>query len=82
MVLSGPLPDVEQATAHLFARDGVERAERLVHQQHLRVERERTSNRDALAHAAGKLRRHLLFRVFKADELAASPPRVPWLARL
>ena len=35
----------------------IERAERLVEQQHLRFEHQRTRDADALAHAAGKLRR-------------------------
>ena len=52
--------------AQLLAHLGVERAERLVEQQHLRLGRERARERDALALAARELRRH---RVLVALEL-------------
>ena len=44
-----------QLAAHLGLRVRVERGERLVEQQHLRVARERAGERDALALAAGEL---------------------------
>ena len=37
--LAGALPDLQQRLAHRIAGNGVERAERLVHQQHRRIER-------------------------------------------
>ena len=46
-----------QPLAQLLAHLGVERAERLVEQQHLRLGRERPRQRDALPLAAGELRR-------------------------
>ena len=46
-----------QPAAQLLAHLGVERAERLVEQQHLRLDRERARQRDALALAAGELGR-------------------------
>ena len=46
-----------QPLAQLLAHLGVERAERLVEQQHLRLGGERARQRDALALAAGELRR-------------------------
>ena len=45
-----------QPAAQLLAHLGVERAERLVEQQHARAHRQRAGERDALALAAGKLR--------------------------
>ena len=45
-----------QPAAQLLAHLGVERAERLVEQQHARAHGERAGERDALALAAGKLR--------------------------
>ena len=48
-------PDVEQQRLHALARQRVERAERLVHQQEVGFGGERPGQPDALAHAAGKL---------------------------
>ena len=62
------LPDVEQQVLHFHAGEFVERAERLVHQQKLRLVDERTAQRDALLHAAGQLRRIGLLETFKADQ--------------
>ena len=39
--------------AHLVARQRVERRERLVHQQNIRIEQQRPGDGDALLHAAG-----------------------------
>ena len=44
-----------QPAAQLLAYLGVERAERLVQQQHARLHRQRAGQRDTLALAAGKL---------------------------
>ena len=46
-----------QPAPQLLPHLGVERAERLVEQQHLRLDRERARQRDALPLAAGELRR-------------------------
>ena len=46
-----------QPRAQLGAHLGVERAERLVEQQHARLDRQRAGERHALALAAGELRR-------------------------
>ena len=48
-------PDALDVAVELLARHRVERGERLVHQQHARVGRERAGQRDALLHAAGEL---------------------------
>ena len=66
--LAGPLLDRLQLDLHLLAQLGVERAERLVEQQHLRVGRERPHQRHALALAAGELRRHALGVVLELHE--------------
>ena len=63
----GPDPlqlEVEPLAGHL-----VERAERLVEQQHLRLDHERTGDRDPLAHAAGELRRPGLLEALEPDQL-------------
>ena len=60
-------PDVEQKALHLDARLDVERGEGLVHQQDLRLHRERARDGDALAHAARELVGALLERFGKAD---------------
>jgi len=49
------LPDIGQDLLHHHAGLGIERAERLVHQQHLRARRQRADDADALLHAARKL---------------------------
>ena len=54
---------------HETASLGVERAERLVHQQDLRIERERARERGALAHAAGKLRRIAVLKAAEPDQI-------------
>src|SRR5260370_14271454 len=51
----GAPPQRVQLLLHLLARQRVERAERLVHQQDLGVVDERTNYREALLHAAGEL---------------------------
>ena len=50
-------PNVKQKSVHRQTRLGIERAERLIHQQHLRAEDEGSGNRDPLFHAARKLLR-------------------------
>ncbi len=60
-------PDPQQFEIHLLARHGVERAERLVHQQEPRVLHERAHDRGALLHAAGKLERIALREFAQAD---------------
>src|SRR6185295_17101424 len=49
------LPDAEQLVAHRLASLRVERAERLVEQQDLRIDGERAGDADALPHAARQL---------------------------
>ena len=48
-----------RTAVHAPARQRIERGERLVHQQHLRLDRERARDLQALAHAARELRREL-----------------------
>src|SRR4051812_3325397 len=48
-------PYALQLGVHLLAGQSVQRAERLVHQEELRIARQRTHDGDALLHAAGKL---------------------------
>lgn len=54
--LAERLLELEQLVLHLPADERVERGERLVHQQHVRVGRERPGEADALAHPARELR--------------------------
>ena len=58
-----------QPAAQLLAHPRVERAERLVEQQHLRLDGQRAGERHALALAARELRRVALAEVAEADEL-------------
>src|SRR5262249_49111571 len=51
------------------ARLRVERAERLVHQQDLRIERERARDRGALLHAAREVRRKAVLEAGEPDEI-------------
>jgi hypothetical protein len=51
---AGP-PDADQQLLHALARQAVERAERLVHQQDRGLGRERAGDADPLAHAAREL---------------------------
>ena len=51
----GLVVDLAQAGAQLLAHAGVERAERLVEEQHPRLDRERPGQRHALALAAREL---------------------------
>ena len=55
IVLRRVRPDVLDVAVKLLARQRVERRERLVHQQHARIGRERARQRDALLHAARQL---------------------------
>ena len=50
------LVQAAEPAAQLLAHLGIERAERLVEQQHARLDRERARKRDALSLAAGELR--------------------------
>ena len=53
--LAGLAPELEQLLLHLLAGQRIERAERLVHQQHAGVAGQRAGQPDPLAHAAGEL---------------------------
>lgn len=61
-------PDFDQIGLHPSARLRVERGKGLVHQENARPCGERTSDGDALFHAAGKLVRIGVGELFKADE--------------
>ena len=61
-------PEAQHLVLHAHAREGVERAERLVEQQHLRVIDQRAGERDALGHAAGEMVRVGVGEGFQADE--------------
>ena len=57
---AGLLPDAQELHVQPLAGHLVERAERLVHQEQRRVERQRPRDRDALLHAARELPRPVL----------------------
>ena len=67
--LARPLPDRQQLLLHELARLGVERRERLVHQQHGRVDGERPRDADALPHAARELVRVLALEAAQPGQL-------------
>ena len=62
-------PDLQQLGLHVLARLRVERGERLVHQQHDRIRRQRPRQVDPLLHAAGQLRRIVALESGEADQL-------------
>ena len=63
------LPDAKQFAAHDEARDGVQRAERLVEEEHVRIDGQGARDFKPLLHAAGKLRRVSLFEPLQPDHL-------------
>ena len=72
----GLAPDPGQLVVQHVAGDGVERGERLVHQQQLAVLGERPGQRDPLPHAAGQLVHPLAVRARRAGRVrAAARPR-------
>ena len=74
--LSGAPPDVEEPLAHQDPCLLVERAERLVHQEDLGVDRQRASDRHALLHPARQLARVLVGEAGepeRAEQLAGDP---------
>ena len=66
-------PQPQQLLVELVADDLVERAERLVHQQQLRLERERAGDRGALLHAAGELPGILALEAGQVDQREIAP---------
>ena len=67
--LAGLLPQVQQEHLHALAGQRVERAERLVEQQEVRFDRQRTCQPEALALAAGELGDGLLGVLLEAHQL-------------
>src|SRR5579883_1550289 len=67
--LTPPGPDVEELHAKLLPRHGVERRERLVHQQELRVVDEGTADGDPLLHAARELVGSRALEPSQADQI-------------
>src|SRR5579875_2605416 len=63
------LPERKELRRQTHARLLVERAERLVHEEHLRIDGKRASDRAALFHAAGKLMRIGVGETRKVHEL-------------
>src|ERR1700747_3139901 len=53
--LARALPDCEQYRMHPASGQGIKRAERLVHEQNFRLDRECPRDLQSLTHAAGKL---------------------------
>jgi hypothetical protein len=67
--LAGAVPDIEDEFLHLLACQRIERAERLIHQEHGGVGGKRAGDADALLHAAGKLVDHFRAEFIKAHQL-------------
>ena len=61
------LPDLQQIVVELEPRDLVERGERLIHQEKLRLGDERARDRDAHAHAAGQFARKSMAEILQPD---------------
>ncbi len=62
-------PQLEQMVLQIDAREGIERGERLVEQQHLGPRHQRARDRDALRLAAGELARPAPRLLGQADAL-------------
>ena len=74
------LLDLQHLVAEQQPRLLVERGERLVHQQDLRLRGERARHRDALAHAAGQLGRIAPLEAVEPDQLDEMPRALVALA--
>src|SRR5579859_2169018 len=66
---AGALPYLQQLALQLLARQRVERAEWLIHEEDVGVVGEHARDRDALLHAAGELARVAIGETFEPDEL-------------
>ena len=64
---SALLPEIADFTAEVLGGKDVERAERLVHHQHVGLHHEGAGEADALAHAAGELLGIGAFKAFEAN---------------
>ncbi len=64
--LAGLAPQFQQRLVQPVAHDFIQRAERLVHQQNIGIDRQRTGKSDTLPHSARKLMRVFLFETVKA----------------
>ena len=73
--VAGAVVDLAQPAAQFAAHLRVERAERLVEQQHARLDGQRAGQRHALALAAGQLRRIALLQARTAARGRAAPRR-------
>ena len=60
-------PDALQIAVKLLAGHGVERGERLIHEQQFRIRRKRPRKGDALLHAAGKLVNVGMYEMLQSD---------------
>src|SRR3954452_6611290 len=69
------LMDGGQLALQRLARLRVQRAERLIHQQNLRVDRQRPRNADALLHAAGELIGTAIARILQAHQIEIASRR-------
>ena len=65
---AGLAPDAQQFLVQPVAGDLVQRAERLIHQQHARSAQQRARDRHALAHAARQLVRQRLLPARQSDQ--------------
>ena len=65
----GFIPQRQQLVLHPRAGQRIERRERLVHQQNIRLHRHATRDRDALLHAAGQRVRIAVRKIGELDLL-------------
>ena len=65
---AGARPDLQELALQLLARERVERAERLVHQQDVGIVGEHARDRDALLHAARQLARVAVGEALEPDQ--------------
>ena len=66
-LLAGLMPEFQQQRLHLLTGESVQRTERLIQQQELRIGRQRAGDADTLALPAGKLPDKAFSRPFQPD---------------
>ena len=69
--------DIEKLRLQGLAGLSIERTERFIHQQHLRIDGKRARDADALLHTAGKLVRAPVLRILQPNQMKIFFRRLP-----
>ena len=87
------LPEFHQLAAQVFGGEHIERRERLVHEEHLRLDHQCAREADALFHAAGQLLRVGVFETVEPHRIenthaaldtlgGGNAPRLEWRSHI